>query len=582
MKTLYIDIDEEITDVVPKIVNMQGKQFLLVIPKDARLFKNLLNMKVLKKKADEKEKVLQVFTNDEKGKKIVEKSGIKLYQGALRKRKIQRSAQLSSLPEKELGDTLQRKVSITDLSHKSRKKSSQKAISSAPQRKSEQQRQREWGRFFLINTLRKRTVMGFTLLAIAFFFVVLYVAIPSATIYLAPSTNVIEKTVNVTFADSVTQEALFRIPNEHIIPSVPIELIFERDLVYESTGKVFTGIHARCNLKVVNEKTSPWPLVSRTRFQDSAGIVFRIREAVEVPAARFQVVRDEEGHPSREKVPGTILVSVEADELDEGGNIIGERGNLKAGTLFTLPGLSPFNQTLLTALNEKPCVGGKTDFYAVVMEDDLKAAEQKIVEVMELAAKEFLQEYVANKNLERGQGSQDQQTGDVLELFDHPRAMAFEMLETSFPRGIVGERTDEFSVSGKMKVRGLAYERPAYYRVLEEGLASKVHPDKVLSSIEYQSTTYTIVYSDSDLDGLSRLKISVTVRGREEYNFDPRSDQGRSIIDQIMGYVPGKSKEQALYYIQNLEEIQTAHISIWPFWKAELPERVSSLSIKVR
>ena len=111
---------------------------------------------------------------------------------------------------------------------------------------------------------------------------------------------------------------------------------------------------------------------------------------------------------------------------------------------------------------------------------------------------------------------------------------------------------------------------------------SRVHPEKVLSQIDFDSATQNIVFSDSDLESLSNIKVSVTVRGIEEYNFDPRSDEGQQIVNRILDYVPGIPNVDAHYFIANLEQIQQARISIWPFWKNELPTRRSSITIKVQ
>lgn len=581
MKTLYVDIDEEISELTTKIAALKGKQILLVIPKEAQVFSNSINLKILKKKADEEQKQLKVFTNDEKGKIMLQKAGLSLYQGSLRKRKTDRSAKLEQLPGKSVKKLDQKKVSITQIAQQKKQKAVHKAMSS-PQRKKNRKQQKDWAKFFFFNTLKKRTTLGFAAVTLLFFLVVVYIAIPSATIYLTPATNVVEKTINITFAKPSENRDLFRTPNNNVIPAIVLEEELENQMVYKSTGKVFTGTSARCNLKVINDRTSPWTLVAKTRFQSPTGEVFRISEKVQVPAARYEIVRDAQGNAERQKVSGALIVSVEADEKDERGNIVGVRGNLPSQTQFVLPGLSPFNQTLLSATNEKPCQGGSTDFYTIVTEDDIAASQEKIREVLEDAGKQLLVETVENKNLQRAQQEDEEIPSVKLKLFDNVRAMIFEVSDITVPDNLEGTKVEEFSVSGKVTVKGIAYEEPSYFEILESGLVSKIHPNKVLSSIDYDSTTYNIVYSDSDLDNLSRIKISVTVRGLEEYNFDPRSDTGEEIISRIMDYIPSKDKNEALYFISNLEEIQKANISIWPFWKQDIPNRTSSISVKVR
>lgn len=580
MKTLYVDLDEEISDLLGKISALKGEQILLVIPKDALIFQNAINFKLLKQKMTEDQKEIQVFTNDESGKKMLEKVGIRLYQGHLRKRGASPAARLSQLPLKEVKKQDQKKISITEISDQARKKN---IPLSSPQRKQVKRERREWTKIFLFNTLRKKTVMAFTAVAVLFFGVVFYIAVPSATIYITPAANVLETTTNIIFADPQQQPNLFRDPSNHVISLIPIDLTFEKTILYKPTGKIFTGSSARCNLKVSNQRTTAWTLVPDTRFQDSTGVIFRTDKTVEVPPARFQVVKDADGNPSNEKVAGTIIVSVEADQFDENGNVIGARGNFAAGTPFTLPGLSKFNQGLLSAVNETPCRGGVTDFYSVVTEDDLVAAEEKIKDEMEKTARQYLVDYVSGENVKRTEQEGTDAFVTALNLFDHPQGIQYEVLKTSLPLDVKeGQKINEFSVAGSMKVKGIAYERQRYYEILEQSLLAKVHPSKVLQRIDYDTNTFTVVYSDSDLQNLSKVKISVTVRGLEEYNFDPKSAKGKELVERILNYVPGKTAAETSYFISNLEEIQKANISIWPFWRNSLPERKSSITIRVQ
>ncbi len=580
MKTLYIDIDEQITEVLKKVSALKGKQILLVIPRKAVLFNNVIHFKLLKKTANKEGKELQIFTNDDKGLLMIEKAGIKKYEGHAKKRKTLKSAQIARLP-KEAPQQMGTKISITEVSEKSRK-DSRSHLASSPQKKRKKKEQREWTTFFLFNTLRKKTLLGFSAVALLFFFLVLYIAIPSATISLTPSSNVLEGTVNVIFADAANREDLFRNPSNHSIPTLPLDLTFEQQILYKPTGKVFTGSLSRCNIKIYNERTSAWNLIPKTRLKDNTGVIFRTKDDLEVPAARFEVVKDENGNASRQKVPGSLIVSVVADEFDENENIIGARGNLPAETKFFLPGLSTFNQSLLYGVNEKPCLGGVTEFYPIVTENDVIASQEKIIQELEASALQYLRDFIEGENVKRAESEQEGEALSKIALFDTPQAIKYEILDTKVPPDLVGERMSEFSVSGEMRVQGIAYEEQSFFELLEQGLLSRVHPQKVLSRIDFESATQNIVYSDSNLESLDMIKVSVTVRGVEEYNFDPRTDEGKRVVERIMQYVPGKTSLDAHYFIANLEQIQKASISIWPFWKGELPTRRSSISINVK
>jgi hypothetical protein len=61
---IYIDIDDEITAVIDKVRASHGKIIALVLPKRASVFQSIVNMKLLKRAADEDKKRLVVITSE--------------------------------------------------------------------------------------------------------------------------------------------------------------------------------------------------------------------------------------------------------------------------------------------------------------------------------------------------------------------------------------------------------------------------------------------------------------------------------------------------------------------------------------
>jgi hypothetical protein len=60
--TIYIDIDDEITGVIDKLRNSSGKIVALVLPKRASVFQSIVNMKLLKRAADDAKKNIVLIT----------------------------------------------------------------------------------------------------------------------------------------------------------------------------------------------------------------------------------------------------------------------------------------------------------------------------------------------------------------------------------------------------------------------------------------------------------------------------------------------------------------------------------------
>ena len=61
---IYIDIDDEITSVIDKVRGSDGKILALVLPKRASVFQSVVNMKLLKRAADESKKRLVLITSE--------------------------------------------------------------------------------------------------------------------------------------------------------------------------------------------------------------------------------------------------------------------------------------------------------------------------------------------------------------------------------------------------------------------------------------------------------------------------------------------------------------------------------------
>jgi len=79
-KTIYIDIDEEITSVIDRMRKAEAVEVIIVAPKRALLLQSLVNLKLLKKESDRRKRRIMIVTQDKIGKKLIEKAGI-LVQG---------------------------------------------------------------------------------------------------------------------------------------------------------------------------------------------------------------------------------------------------------------------------------------------------------------------------------------------------------------------------------------------------------------------------------------------------------------------------------------------------------------------
>ncbi len=93
MSQIYLAPDDEITDVVEKLRLSEDRAVTLIVPKGASLLQSLINVRLLKRKADELNKVLGVVTTDQVSKHIADQCGVVVYHNL---------SEVSSVPESEL------------------------------------------------------------------------------------------------------------------------------------------------------------------------------------------------------------------------------------------------------------------------------------------------------------------------------------------------------------------------------------------------------------------------------------------------------------------------------------------------
>lgn len=79
MKIIHIEPNEEITSVVNRLIETDDIEIALAVPTGARIFRDLINIKLLKREASALNKRVSILTGDESGRAHAQKAGIPLY-----------------------------------------------------------------------------------------------------------------------------------------------------------------------------------------------------------------------------------------------------------------------------------------------------------------------------------------------------------------------------------------------------------------------------------------------------------------------------------------------------------------------
>lgn len=173
-----------------------------------------------------------------------------------------------------------------------------------------------------------------------------------AEVYIEPKHRL--TTINATMQASVQQSVENTLPYEEM----RVTATAEREVT--PTGENEVEEKAKGVIQISNETSQPQRLVASTRFATDDDKVYRVEEAVVVPAG------SEDG-------PGTYEVEVVADE-------VGDSYNISSGTSLTIPGFAENNYTELyesvTATVKEDFKGGFSGVRYEVADDELETVQE--------------------------------------------------------------------------------------------------------------------------------------------------------------------------------------------------------------
>lgn len=572
-KIVYAEIDDEVTALYDKIKAVKTKHVYIVVPRRAIIFQSVVNLKILKRKASDDDKTIYLISNDQNGVYLAQQLGIPVYNkennegkpaifstdaGDEKLRITPLRASVNSVEEEAPTRLKERKLSISEiLSRRGKKKTLD--VSKIDGAAKEKEKKKAKSKFVVVAPNR-HALIGLTVVTVFVLLVIVYIALPGVTIYLTPSASVLEKSVNITLANYTQNAYELETRPPHMIASYPIETTVSKSITHYATGKKFSdnGANASGKILISNTTDTAWPLIPETRFQTDDGIVFRISNAITVPAATSDG-------------PGTAEAFVTADQTDTYGVIVGERGNIEPSRFF-LPGLKESSRSKIYAENSEPMTGGVTDFIAYISEEDIEAAKLRINDELLRDAVSELEIAVVNQGDLIG-------NVDAFTLLDGDDAIKISDVSVDIPSGLVGQNISEFTVSGEVSVSGVYYDHEAMLDILRDELSLKKSPQKELLRINEESTSYRIFEWD---DRAGKIKLTANIKGIEQFSIDPDKENGARLLSKIREHIVGKDIEEAKLYIQNLPEVNKVEIDSWPAWAPTIPNISDNINFEIR
>lgn len=383
------------------------------------------------------------------------------------------------------------------------------AKNSAPQRKS-------------LN-LYRRIALQFVGLTVLLLLVVAYFFLPSLTIYLRPSAEAVADTMafKIIAEDSESEEPAAA--NSRSLKGEIRVLPLSAEKVYEATGEEILGEEVVGEVTLHNEYNKAQPLVVNTRLLSTDNKLFRLKEAVNIPAG------------------GTLKAAVYADVNSEEMAI--------SPTRFTIPGLWLGLQDKIYATSEEK-FEYRHQVKKYVKQRDLDQALNDIKKTLSTKAEKSLDS-----------------------LDDVSVAMAYSLNENAAVIEVgakLGEEVAEFTVSAKNNLAVAIFPQGEAENLVKAKLAFLLPDDKKLSSFESKDITYRLDSFDAEANTGS---VTASFKGSMSLRTDANIIDKRQVVN--------LNQIQISEYLRAFPEVESYELKFFPSFIKRAPSLADRIKVEV-
>ncbi|MBT7772445.1 hypothetical protein HN713_01990 [bacterium] len=379
---------------------------------------------------------------------------------------------------------------------------------------------------------------------------------PRATIVVKPriSAEPVIQNVLIVFPDAKIPERDSELPQ---IQGIFVETEVVGTETFPASGRKYDITNARGRVTLFNEMRVPKRLVP-SRLSDADGSIFRFLSEVVIP-------------PATDSGPGTLEVSVVADEFDEHDFPIGTRGNISAGTELFFPALRDELRELFYArANRGAFSGGLTVTHFLPQDEDKIAAREFLTESFRTQAVRQLQDEIKNRSAREKK---------KYVFLDEPHLIRPVFSEYQFPDEVLGTETQTFEVSGKLNLYGIVFDQDMIAEVLLGKLKAKLDERQRLVQIDNNSAEYQVLEFEK-LEEQGWIKLSVKMTGVKTLDLQSTDPEERRWRQNLQKQLSGLSTESAHSILLNIPEIeQVRDVTLFPWWRKTLPSNFEKIEL---
>ena len=541
-KTVYVDADEEITGVIDKVLEVKEPIIALVVPKRAGVFLSVVNMKLLKRSADQNDKKVVLVTSN---KSVLPLAGIAgLHIAANLSSKPYVPSAPDSADRKPLNDTEDTAVEIDNtVTSKDTDQLADEEIDALEVDNASKTVEKPPKKSFMsflkkdkhgsnlkvpnFNKFRLVLVIGSAVLIFLIIFGYWAMAVaPKAIVTMRGDTTTKDLAFAVK-ADTTASEANL---DEKVIPSTKKELKKTESESVPATGQKDNGNKASGTVTLKNCSDNPVNIPAGTGVS-TGGLTFITQATVSLPEGDFTSL-------------GVCKVTTPTKNVEVIAQQAGDKYNVDARD-YTVAGFSK------TTGKGSAMTGGTSKIVKVVSASDVEAAKTKIAEKQVGATEEL-------------------KASLVVEGYT-PFADTFASIDTAFvSTPDVGNEASQVTVTSK-KTYSMVGVKTTDLKKLIEKLAYDAGIDKSKQSILNDGLDSAIFQLGATEGPTTIVNISNKIIA------GPQIDK-----DAIKKEIAGKKRGEAEQILARRPGIKEVKIDTSPFWSYKVPKKLQKIDLVIQ
>lgn len=526
--TIYVDVDDEITAIVDKINSSKHNIIALVLPKRAVVLQSIVNMKLLKRSADEVDKRLVLITSEQSILPLAGAVGVYVANNLQSKPEIPAPPVIpiedeELLETEEIDQELDPKSTVGELTDEEAVFESDLPSEPKPEKPKKPSKVKKAKKNSVPNfdSFRKKIIIGvitvISLMGLAYW--ALFLA-PKATIIVKTQNSSSNKTIEFNTSTSANELDL----EKAIVPAKEVESNKTDEQKAPATGQKDLGTKASGTVTLSVSCSSGTPTIPAGTGVSTGGLTFITTQTVTV--ASFPV----DGCKFQKDVDVTSQAN-------------GDQYNIASGKTFTVAGFAT-----VSAKNDDEFTGGTTKMAKVVSQQDIDTAKQKLTDTSDQVKTELQQQL---------------ETAGYYAITD-TFATKSEKLTIS-PE--VDQEASEVSVSAERTYTMTGVKKEDLEKLINNSVQAEIEQRSLQIR---QNGIDKAVFRVGTRSGNGNFPISLQV----QVVLGPKIDE-----QQLVKEVAGKKRGDVLETVKKIEGVSDVEVNFNPFWVNVIPKNTKRITI---